>query len=145
VVIGRGCLGRPWLFGELEAAFAGRPVPAGPTLGEVAATLARHARLLAEHHGENHGMRDLRKHMAWYLMGFPVGSELRRKLAMVESLSQLDELLGKLDAGEPFPADAQGPRGRQGSAGRVTLPEGWLDDPEDVTVPGGAELDDSGG
>jgi nifR3 family TIM-barrel protein len=145
VVIGRGCLGRPWLFGELEAAFAGRPVPAGPTLGEVAATLARHARLLADHHGENHGMRDLRKHMAWYLMGFPVGSELRRKLAMVESLDQLDELLGRLDAGEPFPADALGPRGRQGSAGRVTLPEGWLDDPEDVTVPGGAELDDSGG
>jgi nifR3 family TIM-barrel protein len=145
VVIGRGCLGRPWLFGELEAAFAGRPVPAGPTLGEVAATLARHGRLLAEHHGERHGMRDLRKHMAWYLMGFPVGSELRRKLAMVESLDQLDELLGRLDAGEPFPADAQGPRGRQGSAGLVTLPEGWLDDPEDVTVPGGAELDDSGG
>jgi hypothetical protein len=90
-------------------------------------------------------MRDLRKHMAWYLMGFPVGSELRRKLAMVESLGQLDELLGRLDAVEPFPAEAQGPRGRQGSAGRVTLPEGWLDDPEDVTVPGGAELDDSGG
>jgi len=145
VVIGRGCLGRPWLFGELEAAFAGRPVPVGPTLGSVAATLARHARLLAEHHGENHGMRDLRKHMAWYLMGFPVGSELRRKLAMVESLDQLDELLARLDAGEPFPAEAQGPRGRQGSAGRVTLPEGWLDDPEDVTVPGGAELDNSGG
>ncbi len=149
VVIGRGCLGRPWLFDELGAAFAGRPVPAGPTLGEVVATMARHARLLCEHHGEDgdetRGVRDLRKHVAWYLMGFPVGSALRRRLAMVGSLNELDELLGGLDAGEPFPVGAQGPRGRQGSPGRVTLPHGWLDDPEDVTVPGGAELADSGG
>jgi nifR3 family TIM-barrel protein len=145
VVIGRGCLGRPWLFGELEAAFAGRPVPTGPTLGDVAHTLSRHARLLCEHHGEDHGIRDLRKHMAWYLMGFPVGSQLRRRLAMVGSLNELDELLGELDADVPFPVEATGPRGRQGSPGRVTLPYGWLDDPEDVTVPGGAETDDSGG
>ncbi len=145
VVIGRGCLGRPWLFGELEAAFAGRPAPAGPTLGEVAATLGRHGRMLCELDGEQHGIRDLRKHMAWYLMGFPVGSALRRRLAMVGSLDELDELLAGLDPDVPFPDGAQGPRGRQGSAGRVTLPEGWLDDPEDVTVPGGAELDDSGG
>jgi nifR3 family TIM-barrel protein len=145
VVIGRGCLGRPWLFGELEAAFAGRPVPPGPNLGEVAATLARHARYLADHHGEQHGMRDLRKHMAWYLMGFPVGSDLRRKLAMIGSLAELDDLLGELDPDVPFPAEAEGPRGRQGSPARVTLPERWLDDPRDVTVPGGAELDDSGG
>lgn len=145
VVIGRGCLGRPWLFGELEAAFAGRPTPVGPTLGEVAAILGRHGRMLCELDGERHGIRDLRKHMAWYLMGFPVGSALRRRLAMVGSLDELDELLAELDPDVPFPDGAHGPRGRQGSAGRVTLPEGWLDDPEDVTVPGGAELDDSGG
>ncbi|MBV9313547.1 MAG: tRNA dihydrouridine synthase DusB [Pseudonocardia sp.] len=145
VVIGRGCLGRPWLFAELEAVFAGRPARPGPNLGKVANTLARHARLLCDHLGVERGIRDLRKHMAWYLMGFPVGSMLRRRLAMVSSLGELDELLGELDADAPFPVDAQGPRGRQGSPGRVSLPEGWLDDADDETVPGGAELADSGG
>jgi len=144
VVIGRGCLGRPWLFGELEAALCGRPVPAAPKLGAVAGTLARHARLLAEHLGPDKGIRDLRKHVAWYLKGFPVGSELRRRLGMVSSLAELDELLGQLDP-TASAEDVDGPRGRQGSPGRVTLPEGWLDDPDDVTVPGGAELANSGG
>jgi nifR3 family TIM-barrel protein len=145
VVIGRGCLGRPWLFGDLEAAFAGRPLPEPPNLGQVAATMRRHAVLLIEHMGAHKGIRDMRKHIAWYLKGFPVGSELRRSLAMVSSIDELDELLAQLDPGIPFPADADGPRGRQGSAGRVVLPERWLDDPDDPTVPLGAELDHSGG
>jgi nifR3 family TIM-barrel protein len=145
VVVGRGCLGRPWLFGDLEAAFAGRPLPQAPTLGEVAATLRRHAVLLQEHMGEGKGIRDVRKHIAWYLKGFPVGPEVRRRLGLVDSLDELDELLAGLDPHEPFPSDADGPRGRQGSPGRVVLPERWLDDPDDATVPLGADLDHSGG
>ncbi|MGH3451921.1 MAG: tRNA dihydrouridine synthase DusB [Haloechinothrix sp.] len=145
VVVGRGCLGRPWLFGELEAAFAGRPIPAGPHLGEVAAVLRRHAELLVEHDGADKAMRDLRKHMAWYFMGFPVGSELRRAFAMVSGIGELDDLIGKLAHDAPFPADALGPRGRQGSAGKVTLPHGWLDDPDDPSVPEGAGAMHSGG
>jgi nifR3 family TIM-barrel protein len=145
VVVGRGCLGRPWLFGDLEAAFAGRPLPEPPSLGQVAATMRRHAVLLMEHMGAHKGIRDMRKHIAWYLKGFPVGSELRRRLGLVSSLDELDELLAELDPDIPFPADADGPRGRQGSAGRVVLPEHWLDDPDDPTVPLGAELDHSGG
>jgi nifR3 family TIM-barrel protein len=145
VVVGRGCLGRPWLFGDLEAAFAGRPLPEPPRLGQVAATMRRHAVLLMEHMGAHKGIRDMRKHIAWYLKGFPVGSELRRRLGLVSSLDELDELLAELDPDIPFPADADGPRGRQGSAGRVVLPEHWLDDPDDSTVPLGAELDHSGG
>jgi nifR3 family TIM-barrel protein len=144
VVIGRGCLGRPWLFGELEAALRGQPSPPAPRLGEVAATLARHARLLTGHLGAEKGIRDLRKHVAWYLKGFPVGSGPRRRLGMVSSLDELDELLGGLDPAATA-EDVDAPRGRQGSPGRVVLPEGWLDDPDDVTVPGGAELADSGG
>lgn len=145
VVVGRGCLGRPWLFAELEAAFAGRPAPTPPTLGEVAGTLRRHAALLVEHLGPERGLRDLRKHVSWYLHGFPVGGERRHRLGMVTTLAELDELLGRLDPDLPFPADAEGPRGRQGSPGRVALPEGWLDDPQNVTVPAGAELAHSGG
>jgi len=145
VVVGRGCLGRPWLFGDLEAAFAGRELPPPPALGQVAATMRRHAVLLGEHMGADKGIRDMRKHIAWYLKGFPVGPELRRALGLVGSLDELDELLSRLDPELPFPADADGPRGRQGSPGRVVLPEHWLDDPDDPAVPFGAELDHSGG
>jgi nifR3 family TIM-barrel protein len=145
VVVGRGCLGRPWLFGELEAAFAGRPVPAGPNLGEVGRVLRRHAELLVEHDGPTKAMRDLRKHMAWYLMGFPVGSELRRGFALVTSLDELDALIEQLDHDAPFPTAAEGPRGRQGSPGKVTLPHGWLEDPDDPCVPEGADEMHSGG
>ena len=145
VVVGRGCLGRPWLFGELEAAFAGRPTPTPPRLGEVAAILRRHARLLVAHDGPDKGLRDLRKHIGWYLHGFVVGGAQRRALSLVSTLDELDELLDTLPADVPFPPEAAGPRGRQGSPSRVVLPAGWLDDPLDRTVPAGAELPDSGG
>ena len=145
VVVGRGCLGRPWLFAELEAAFRGHSIPAPPALGQVAVILRRHAGLLAEHLGADKGLRDLRKHISWYLHGFPVGGDVRRALGMVSSLAELDGLLAQLDADAAFPADGDGPRGRQGSPGRVVLPEGWLDDPADLTVPADAELAHSGG
>ena len=145
VVIGRGCLGRPWLFAELSAAFTGSPAPTPPTLGEVADIVRRHGRLLAAHFSEDKGMRDIRKHIAWYLHGFPAGSELRRALAMVKTLDELDSLLDRLDGAVPFPNAATGPRGRQGSPARVSLPEGWLTDPDDCTVPAGADVMHSGG
>ena len=145
VVIGRGCLGRPWLFAELSAAFRGTPAPTPPTLGEVADIIRRHGQLLAAHFGEDKGMRDIRKHVAWYLHGFPAGADLRRALALVKTLDQLDELLDGLDRSVPFPAAAEGPRGRQGSPGAVALPEGWLADPDDCTVPAGADAMHSGG
>ncbi|MEU4680726.1 tRNA dihydrouridine synthase DusB [Micromonospora sp. NPDC023737] len=155
VVVGRGCLGRPWLFADLEAAFNGRPERRLPTLGEVATTMRRHAELLVEQfsagerapgRGERDGCTDFRKHVAWYLKGFPIGGELRRELAMIESLSQLDDLLAKLDPTVPFPVETLGqPRGRTNSPGKVFLPDGWLASRDDDTVPEGAELADSGG
>ena len=145
VVIGRGCLGRPWLFAELSAAFTGNPSPTPPTLGEVADIVRRHGALLAAHFGEDRGMRDMRKHIAWYLHGFPAGSELRRALALVKTLDELDGLLNQLDGAVPFPEAATGPRGRQGSPARVALPDGWLADPDDCTVPAGADVMHSGG
>ena len=145
VVIGRGCLGRPWLFAELSAAFTGRPAPPPPSLGDVADVIRRHADLLAAHFGEDKGMRDLRKHIGWYLHGFSAGSELRRALALVNSFDELDRLLGQLDADVAFPQSATGPRGRQGSPARVALPDGWLADSDDCTVPAGADIMHSGG
>lgn len=145
VVVGRGCLGRPWLFGELQAAFQGGSPAPPPDLGQVAGTLRRHAELLTDHLGVDKGLRDLRKHVAWYLRGFPVGGEVRRALAVVSSFTELDDLLATLDPRAPHPAGADGPRGRQGSPGKVALPQGWLDDPMDTLVPAGAELASSGG
>ena len=135
VVVGRGCLGRPWLFANLAAVLAGRPDPGHPDLAVVAATLRRHAHLMAEDGGERWAACEIRKHIAWYLKGFAVGSELRRTLALVENLDQLDDLLARLDLDQGFPEQAVGaPRGRTGSPRRVALPDGWLADDWDGEV-----------
>ena len=129
VVIGRGCLGRPWLFGDLAAAFRGEELRLRPTLGEVGRMIIRHAELLVGLSDERHGLTDLRKHMAWYFKGYPVG-ELRRRFAMVSTLDELRGLVDELDASAEFPVAELGtPRGRQGSPrGKVALPYGWYDD-----------------
>lgn len=148
VVIGRGCLGRPWLFRDLAAAFTGQPVPALPNLGEVAMMLRRHGELLAGAAGEKHGLTELRKHIAWYLKGFPTGGELRHSLAMISSFEDLDSLLARLDHTAPFPATELGqPRGRQGSPRqKVTMPHGWLEDTSDHDFdPADGEADACGG
>jgi len=146
VIVGRGCLGRPWLFGDLAAAFAGRGERHKPKLNEVAETMYRHAELLAGWVGEEHGLTDFRKHVAWYLKGFSVGGEVRSALAMSTSLAGLREMLNRLDVAQDFPEAVVGlPRGRTSGGRRVALPEGWLASRTDRAVPVGAELADSGG
>ncbi len=146
VVVGRGCLGRPWLFADLAAAFVGGE-RVRPNLGEVAAMMRRHAQGLVAMHRSDHGVREFRKHVAWYLKGFPVGSELRGKLAQASNLAELEDLLARLDHTQPWPQANEGsPRGRSHAAERrVTLPYGWLENPDDPTPPTGAETDESGG
>ncbi len=151
VVVGRGCLGRPWLFTDLAAAFAGSDVRVRPDLRTVTATLRRHAELLVEfYEDEIKGCRDIRKHIAWYLKGFPAGSAVRNQLALVDSLQALDDLIGSMDLDAPWPGEAaEGQRGRAGSPRVVALPEGWLDS-QDLSegqraVVAQAELDVSGG
>ncbi|WP_269204068.1 tRNA dihydrouridine synthase DusB [Nocardioides sambongensis] len=136
VVVGRGCLGRPWLFRDLADAFAGGQTTALPTLGEVRTMMRRHAELLSEHMGEERGCKEFRKHVTWYLKGFRAGGELRRSLGLVDSLADLDRMLADLDPDEPFPVSELGaPRGRQGSPrSRVVLPEGWLDDTDGTSI-----------
>ncbi len=139
VVVGRGCLGRPWLFGDLAAAFRGHcsgeeTALIQPNLGRVAETFRRHAELLTEFFdSEERACRDIRKHVAWYFKGYPVGGDLRASLASVVSLAQLDDLLGTLDWQQEYPgAGAEGPRGRAGSPKKTSLPEHWLDSREIV-------------
>jgi nifR3 family TIM-barrel protein len=151
VVVGRGCLGRPWLFGDLAAAFTGDVAKAEPTLGEVARAFQRHAELLVEFFGEeNRACRDIRKHVAWYFKGYAVGGEVRAALATSSSLAEIADLLAQLDGDQPYPgADAEGQRGRAGTPKVPHLPDRWLDSRElqetdraDLTE---AELDTSGG
>jgi nifR3 family TIM-barrel protein len=145
VVVGRGCLGRPWLFGDLAAAFAGSSSRTLPSFREVAAVMHRHATLLAADQGELHGCTDFRKHVAWYLKGFSVGSDVRRALAMVSGLDELAELLDRIPD-QPYPEAVLGaPRGRTSPPRPVALPEGWLADRDDPRPPAGAELLVSGG
>jgi tRNA-dihydrouridine synthase len=147
VVIGRGCLGRPWLFRDLDGVFDDGIRPAVPTLGEVATMMSRHAELLVECFGrETQGLLDFRKHVGWYLKGFTVGAELRRDLATAGTLAGLRDHLSRLPAAQPWPGPAaDSPRGTSSERARVQLPDGWLDDPEDGAVPLDAELDISGG
>jgi nifR3 family TIM-barrel protein len=135
VVVGRGCLGRPWLFGDLLTAFAARPVPPPPPLGDVVDVMAAHAIDLVEHHGSEYtAMRDFRKHTGWYLTGYPVGPEARRRLATVSSLVELDELLAGLDRElTVVPGGELIRRGHTNGPIRVALPDGFLDD--DLAVP----------
>ncbi len=127
VVVGRGCLGRPWLFGQLAAAFTGDPTPADPDLHEVVALMRRHVELLIDVLGEDKGPRDFRKHVAWYLKGFSVKHHVRLGLANVSSLAEFDVLVADIDQDQPFPEDIAGkPRGRTSGGRPVSLPEGWL-------------------
>ena len=145
VVIGRGCLGRPWLFADLANVFSGRAQASNPTLFQVRDLMFRHAQLLVQYfENEDRAMRDLRKHMAWYLKGFQVNRNLRAQFGMVSSLSELSQLLSQL-IDQPYPtAIGAAPRGRTSHARPVTLPAGWLDNPDELSESIAIESDESG-
>jgi nifR3 family TIM-barrel protein len=146
VVVGRGCLGRPWLFGDLVDVLNGREVRPSRLLGEVCDVMADHARLLAAHLGEDHAMRDFRKHTSWYLSGYPVGSEARRSLGLIKSVAELEDiiaaLLDKVAANTTIVVGGERiKRGHTNGPIKVAIPEGWLDGQTradlatDLTVP----------
>ena len=146
VVIGRGCLGRPWLFAELAAHFAGTTPPATPRLGQVVDVMRTHARLLVEEMGPDRGMRQMRKHTGWYLTGYAVGGAGRRTMAQVSTLGEFDALLDELDPDLQLPEHARRtPRGHTNGPVPVALPRGWLDNLDDPTPPQGADALVSGG
>lgn len=146
VVVGRACLGRPWFFAQLDAAFTGAPPPPPPDLGTVSDVARHHARLLCDAIGEHRAVPQMRKHLGWYLTGFPVGHEVRRDVVAVATLDELDTLLGSLDPTLRNDPDVDGaPRGTQAGPHPVVVPDGWLD-AESVTPPeAGADATVSGG
>jgi nifR3 family TIM-barrel protein len=146
VVVGRGCLGRPWLFRDLVDAFAGRPVQPPPLLGEVTSVMRDHAERLVAWNGEVLGMKAFRKHASWYLTGYPAGREVRAKASLVATLADLDALIDRLDPEAEITQNAlRAARGHTNGPRKVVLPDGWLDLVDDLTPPEGAELSISGG
>jgi nifR3 family TIM-barrel protein len=128
VVVGRGCLGRPWLFADLAAVFEGGSAAEAPDLGTVAEVIREHAALHVDFFGSEDSLREFRKHTAWYLKGYPVGGRTRSAFMQITTLAGLDELLDGLDPQLTLPPGAvRRPRGHQGGPQRVTLPHGWLE------------------
>jgi nifR3 family TIM-barrel protein len=136
VVVGRGCLGRPWLFRDLAAVFDSREPPDPPNLGEVAQIMLQHARLLADWFGEAHAVRAFRRHTTWYTKGFRGSASFRQAFMQVRSFAELEAVAGQLNPELPFPPDAMRvPRGKGSGTQAVSLPEGYLDDLADETPP----------
>ncbi len=147
VGVGRGCLGRPWLFRDLADLFAGREPKNPPSLGEVSDIMLDHARLLVEWLDEDRGIKLFRKHAGWYTKGFPGSSRLRQDLMRIRTLAALTEIMATVDRTTPFPPGVMRvPRGKSGGTQRVVLPDGYRDHLDDATPPPpDAELDISGG
>jgi nifR3 family TIM-barrel protein len=127
VVVGRGCLGRPWLFGELCAVLTGQEPAAPPDLGAVIDTMREHARLLADFFGEKGGMLQIRKFTGWYLKGFRDTKRLLAALHLVKTMAELEALLAQLPRDLPYPeAGLRARRCKDSSTQQVSLPEGFL-------------------
>ena len=136
VVVGRGALGRPWLFRDLVDAFEGREVQSAPQLGFVLDTMLQHADSLCTHMGHDSGIRNFRKHAGWYLTGYPVGTQARRQFSMVSSVQELTDLANTMDRSMSLvPGGERLTRGHTNGPIKVVLPEGYLENRDDMTIP----------
>ncbi|NRA33732.1 MAG: tRNA dihydrouridine synthase DusB [Polyangiaceae bacterium] len=146
VIVGRGCLGRPWLFRDLVDVFDNREPRNPPALGEVADIMLDHARRLSDWMGERHAMRAFRRHSTWYTKGFRGSAQLRHRLMRITTLDGLVEALGDIDREQPFPPSAMRvPRGKSSGTQTVTLPQGYLDELDDATPPDASAEDANDG
>ncbi len=136
VIVGRGCLGRPWLFRELAQVFDGREPEAPPNLRAIAEIMRDHARRLVEFFGPKVGTFQMRKWTAWYTKGFQNSAALRDRFHRIESFAELESLLAEIARDEPFPVSAlRVSRGKGGRVQKVSLPPGYLANRDDDSPP----------
>jgi nifR3 family TIM-barrel protein len=136
VIVGRGCLGRPWLFAELAAVFGGREPPPPPAFGRIVTIMDEHAVRLCEFFGPELGMRQMRKWCGWYTQGFPGSARLRGELVRVRTRAEMLAALERLDPALPFPRTAlRVRRGKGSQCQTVALPQGYLAEREDDRPP----------
>ena len=93
VMIGRASRGNPWIFRQVSEYLENGKIIEPPTIAEVKKMMLRHARLQLQYRGEYTGIREMRKHVAWYTAGFPHSAKLRKRVNEVESMEALEELL----------------------------------------------------
>lgn len=138
VIVGRGCLGRPWLFRELAQAFNGTEPDRPPPFGKIVDIMLDHCRRLQALFGEDIGIRQMRKWTAWYTKGFHGSAAVRGNLMRIKSIDDIAQAVQPLDMTEPFPVTALRAQRAKGSKTQtVKLPEGYLDDRDDDTPPKG--------
>lgn len=96
VMVGRGALGRPWVFSQIEAFLKHEAILPEPPISERMLVMLRHIKLLCEYKGERVAMLEARKHAAWYLKGIRGAAAYRRETGSLETFSQLEELAFKV-------------------------------------------------
>ena len=97
VMIGRGSYGRPWLFGQIRDHFDGKPPRHDPSPAEKLSIMREHIELLIEDKGERIGMKEARRHAAWYIKGMQGAAQFRNRCGMLNSLADLDELIREIE------------------------------------------------
>jgi nifR3 family TIM-barrel protein len=141
VAVGRGCLGRPWLFRDLAHVLGGRDPQPPPNFGEVADLMLEHARMLVDWFDERQAMLSFRKHSGWYTRGFRSSARLRDRLMRIKHLTELEDVLSTIDRDEPFPEHGHlVRRGKRSGTQKVALPHGFWDDPDNPTPPPSEEM-----
>jgi nifR3 family TIM-barrel protein len=144
VIVGRGCLGRPWLFRDLVDVFNGREPADPPNLSEILDIMFAHAKKLSDWFGERPAMRSFRRHASWYTKGFRMTSQVRDGMMRIETLADLHALFSQVDTSQPFPPSAMRVvRGKATGVQKVSLPAGFLEHLDDDSPTPGAD-DDTG-
>ena len=93
IMIARGAQGNPWIFSEMITYEETGVLPERPSLEEIRDMMLRHARLQLKYKGEFIGIREMRKHVAWYTAGYPNSAKLRARVNEIESLEALEHLI----------------------------------------------------
>jgi len=146
VIVGRGCLGRPWLFRDLSDAFDGREPSDPPDFGRVLEVMFEHLGRLSSWFGEEFAVRAFRRHLTWYTKGFSLQGEIRSTMMQAGSIAELEAVFLDVDRAQPFPPHAmRAKRGKRSGRQEVALPQSFTDTNEwsspglmdDVVVSGG--------
>lgn len=96
LMVGRGALGRPWVFSQISAFLKDERVLPEPPVSERMRIMVKHIRLICEYKGERIGIKEARKHAAWYIKGIKGAAKYRQLVGTLESVEQLEELAYKI-------------------------------------------------
>lgn len=96
VMIGRAARGNPWIFKQVNEYLVNGRLIDKPSIEEVKAMILRHSRMLVDYKGEYTGVREMRKHVAWYIFGYPHAAALRNAVNQVENIEQMEELINTI-------------------------------------------------